>query len=354
MKVISVANNKGGIGKSITAMSLAYVAANEFNKKVLFIDMDSQSSSSIVLGVTPYLYDSRTPFQNIPELIKRLDNEDLSYEIDYLDGEDDDEIEDDKYVTGIHTIFDKMIEEKNQFCLTKELIESCIHKPYYILKEAKKKNGKYVKDKNGSVVYESVKYSYGFDVMPSTEYLSDIQIDWGSEAVCGKTIHQMRGQQLAVVIDFICKNYPECWDVCIIDTPPSLDLLSANAIYASVDGVIIPCSGDKQSLYSLARIKRTIRIVKNQRKGHLGALGIVLTIFNEKRVVDKYISKTVGKDTKLRVFNTRISETTDAKKAILSGLILPQINRKNYEENCALFKEIENAIDEGRKREEGK
>jgi len=45
------------------------------------------------------------------------------------------------------------------------------------------------------------------------------------------------------------------------------------------------------------------------------------------------------------VFNTKISETNDAKKAVLSGLILPQINDRNYKENVKLFKEIEKRID---------
>ena len=71
-----------------------------------------------------------------------------------------------------------------------------------------------------------------------------------------------------------------------------------------------------------------------------------MTIFNEKRTVDRYISKTVGHDLRLHVFRTKISETNDAKKAVLSGLILPQINERNYKENARLFKEIEKRQDE--------
>ena len=84
-----------------------------------------------------------------------------------------------------------------------------------------------------------------------------------------------------------------------------------------------------------------MRTIKQGNKGHLGILGVLLTIFNEKRTVDRYISKTVGHDLRLYVFNAKIPETNDAKKAVLSGLILPQINEKNYKENVRLYKEIE-------------
>lgn len=333
MKVFATASMKGGIGKTMESLSLAYVASNEFNEKVLLVDMDPQSSSSIILGVTPNNYDKRTPFDDIPTAIKKLEGIDFSYEIDELDepNNPNDYIEE-LDVNGIHTIFDRMLDGEP---LTKDFIDTCIHKPVFSLLETKKDGNKIVKDENGNVVRERNQYYFGFDLIPSTEYLSDIQLIWGTSEMRDK---RNVGRQLDFVLDFIEKNYD--YDTVIIDCPPSLELLTINSMYAAKDGIIIPVSQDRQSLFSLSRIKRNIRDIKHARETHYGALGIVLTIFNPKRTVDSYIAKTVGNDIKLKVFNTKISETADAKKALLSGLILPQINARNYSETVELYKEI--------------
>jgi cellulose biosynthesis protein BcsQ len=350
MKTICVAGLKGGIGKTNTAIALAYIAANEFDKKVLLIDNDSQSSTSILLGETPNNYDKRTPFSNIPEALEKLEQEDLSYEIDELDDleDKDDDYEEELDVNGLHTVLYEMIErgkkKKNLPWLDMELVKQAIHTPTYRYLVVKKdENGKTVRDSDGKVIRERVQYEFGFDLMPSTEYLSDVQLLW-NEKEMGDVNFAQRGRQLSMLVDYIEKNFD--YDYCIIDNPPSLDLLSINGLAAARSGgVLIPVSQDKQSLYSLKRIKRNMRTIKHGNTGHVGILGVLLTIFNEKRTVDRYISKTIGHDLQLHVFNTKISETNDAKKAVLSGLILPQINDRNYKENVKLFKEIEKRID---------
>lgn len=51
MKTICIAGLKGGIGKTTTATSLAYLLANEQNKKLLLVDADSQGNASMTFGV---------------------------------------------------------------------------------------------------------------------------------------------------------------------------------------------------------------------------------------------------------------------------------------------------------------
>ena len=51
MKTICIAGLKGGIGKTTTATSLAYLLANEQDKKVLLVDADSQGNASMTFGV---------------------------------------------------------------------------------------------------------------------------------------------------------------------------------------------------------------------------------------------------------------------------------------------------------------
>ena len=160
MKTIAVSGLKGGISKTTTCLSLAYVASNEYNKKCIVIDFDSQSSASILVGVTPNNYDKRTPFDDIPEALNKLEDEDLSYSVDYLDDYDDngkplkvlrhDDDIDELDVDGIHTILDDMMTRgKEGNCIpsiSKELIEKCIHTPTYSILETKT-------DKKGAWLY---------------------------------------------------------------------------------------------------------------------------------------------------------------------------------------------------------
>ena len=121
-RVISFAGLKGGVGKTSQTLSVAYCAANEFDKKVLVIDLDPQSSTSIILGVTPNNYDARTPNKDMTQLLKEVEMLDLSYEQDYLD---DEEPEEDMNlcgnVKGIHTLIEMVIEGKGR-SITKEVI----------------------------------------------------------------------------------------------------------------------------------------------------------------------------------------------------------------------------------------
>ena len=335
-KVICFAGLKGGVGKTSQTLSVAYCAANEFDKKVLVIDMDSQSSSSIIVGVTPNSYDARTPNKDIAQLLKEVENEDLSYEIEDLRQPAQEEQEW-QSVYGIHTLLDMVINGRSNQ-IDKDSLDKCIHHPSYYLMEAKRNGAEWVKDDNGKTIYEKNWYEFGFDIMPSTEELSDIQFD----------ISSMQPKERGIVLELIIKKIEKYYDYdyIMIDCPPAIDYLTANSFYSSKSGVIITVSQDKQSLYALSRIKENIRTIARSRKDHNGALGIVLTIFNKKRITDRYIALTVGHDTRLKVFKTKITETSEAKKAILCGLILPQINKKNYEENCKLFEEIDKEIDD--------
>lgn len=334
-RVMCFSGLKGGIGKTMQAISESYIASNEFNKKVLLIDLDPQSSSSILLGETPNSYDARTPNKDITQLMKDIENEDLSYEEDNLLEESDEEYEW-QSVYGIHTLINMVLEGKENE-IDKEILDKCIHHPKYYLMQAKRDGTGWAKNDEGKVIYEKNYYSYGFDLMPSTEELSDLQFDISSK---------LPPKQRGIILEKIIRKIEELYegDYIFIDCPPSIDYLTINAWFCAKDGICICVSQDKQSLFALSRIKENIRLVARSRKIHKGA-SILLTIYNKKRITDQYISKTVGHDTRLHVYKTKISESTaDARKATLCGLILPQINKKNYEENCKLFEEIEERI----------
>jgi chromosome partitioning protein len=52
MKIISISNNKGGVGKTTTTVNVA-AAMQLLNKKVLVIDMDHQAQSTYHFGINP-------------------------------------------------------------------------------------------------------------------------------------------------------------------------------------------------------------------------------------------------------------------------------------------------------------
>lgn len=68
MKVITIANLKGGVGKTVTSINTAYVLATEHNKRVLVVDNDQQGNTSQFFGV--YGYDR----PGMTEVLKRAAN----------------------------------------------------------------------------------------------------------------------------------------------------------------------------------------------------------------------------------------------------------------------------------------
>jgi chromosome partitioning protein len=53
MKIISIVNNKGGVGKTTSTINISSILAEKFKKKVLLVDLDPQASATIYLGLNP-------------------------------------------------------------------------------------------------------------------------------------------------------------------------------------------------------------------------------------------------------------------------------------------------------------
>lgn len=110
------------------------------------------------------------------------------------------------------------------------------------------------------------------------------------------------------------------YDYVIIDTPPSLNLLTVNAL-TGADEVIIPAQADKYSLTGINGLLNTITAVKKYTNPALRLSGILLTRYNPRTVLSQQIhdhlkEQATALDTK--VFNIKIRECIAIKEAQLT------------------------------------
>lgn len=215
METISVTNQKGGTGKSTTALALG-AALQKKGHKVLFIDLDAQGNLTYALGAT-----------------------------------------------GLNTLN------------AMELLEGRA--------QAGKIQG---------------------NVIASTPELA------AAEKVLNKTGKEYKLKEAL-------QSIKPLYDYIIIDTPPSMGILTINALTAS-DSVIIPAQADIFSLQGITQIKETIDAVREYCNKALKVKGIVLTRFNGRAIISKDLADVLKAEAdKLgtKLFNTKIRECTALKEA---------------------------------------
>jgi len=245
-KIIAVANQKGGVGKTTTSINLsASIAASE--KRTLVIDIDPQANLTSGLGV-----------------------EDSEYSV---------------YEVIIGT----------------EDIESCISNTY-------------------------MPY---LDIIPANINLVGAEVEMVSM--------EEREYLLKKAIDRVRDKY----DYILIDCPPSLGLLTLNALTAS-DAVLIPVQCEYFALEGLGQLLNTINIVKKNFNSNLTIEGVLLTMYDQRLRLSNQVVDEVKKYFEDKVFNTvihrnvRVSEApSHAKPVILYDAI--SSGAQNY---LALAQEI--------------
>ena len=139
------------------------------------------------------------------------------------------------------------------------------------------------------------------DVMPSTMDLAGAEFELADI--------EKREKRLKNALEEITSDY----DVIIIDCPPSLGMLTVNALVAS-DGAIIPMQCEYFSLEGLSQMMMTIKQVKRLYNPNLTLTGILVTMYNGRlnlslQVIDeikKYYANKLFKTTITR--NVRLSE----------------------------------------------
>jgi chromosome partitioning protein len=124
----------------------------------------------------------------------------------------------------------------------------------------------------------------------------------GRERALEKSLNQVKG------------NY----DYVLIDTPPSLGLLTINALVAS-DGVIVPVQCEYLSLRGLVQLENTLSMIRENLNPTVKIIGILPTMFDGRTLHAKEAVEILMENFGPLVFNTRIRKTVRYAEAPVKG-----------------------------------
>lgn len=140
----------------------------------------------------------------------------------------------------------------------------------------------------------------------------------------------------------------ETYDYIIIDTPPSLGILTMNALTVS-DTLIVPAQPDRYSLEGIAQLYQTIAIVRKYSNPDLDVLGFIISRYNGRSILKRNIASALVKVAEANgtiVFDTKIRECIAIPEAQTKGQdIYTYAKRSNATADfTALCQEIEKEI----------
>jgi len=225
-RVISLANQKGGVGKTTTTISLGAAIA-ERGHRVLLVDFDPQGSLSVGVGVS-------------------------SQDLD---------------LTIYNLVLDRSLDASSVICKTT---------------------------------------ADGVELLPANIDLSAAEVVLVSEVA--------REQALKRVISKVRDSY----DYVLIDCPPSLGLLTINALTAS-DGVIIPLECEFFALRGMSLLLDTIDKVRDRLNPELELQGIIATLYDGRTIHSREVLDRVKEKFGSKLFNSIINRTIRFAEAPVAG-----------------------------------
>jgi chromosome partitioning protein len=112
------------------------------------------------------------------------------------------------------------------------------------------------------------------------------------------------------------------YDIVLMDCPPSLGLLTVNALTAA-DGVLVPIQSEYYALEGLTQLMETVTLIKRGLNPHLSVFGVVVTMFDTRTQLAHQVANEVRRYFGEKVFrtiiprNVRLSEAPSFGKAIM-------------------------------------
>lgn len=150
---------------------------------------------------------------------------------------------------------------------------------------------------NAEVRETIIPLKLGFDLLPGGLTLAGADMDFtqtGREYMLSEALETVSGE----------------YDFCIIDTPPTLGILTVNALTAA-DYVIVPMTADIYALQGLTQLNALIQNVRRYCNKGLKIAGILLTRYNDRQIISKTLKTNIGQAAErlsTEVFKTYIRE----------------------------------------------
>ena len=164
-----------------------------------------------------------------------------------------------------------------------------------------------------------------FDVLvhrlPIDQVIAEAEIDIavssidlaGAELALSSMIGRERALEKALV------PVKERYDYIVIDTPPSLGLLTINALVAS-SGVIVPVQCEYLSLRGLVQLENTLAMIRENLNPDVRIIGILPTMFDGRTLHAREAVEILQENFGELVFNTRIRKTVRYAEAPVKGV----------------------------------
>ena len=232
-RIISIANQKGGVGKTTTSINLGAALADE-GYNVLLVDLDPQGNASTGLGLEP---------------------EDRQF-----------------------TTYDLLLEDAP---LSKVIHSTSVE---------------------------------GLIIAPATTDLSSADIEMMASEKRSFLLHDALRQRAMDAYDL---------DFVLIDCPPSLSLLTVNAMVAS-DSVLVPLQSEFFALEGLSQLMLTIREVRQTANPNLRIEGVLLTMYDQRNNLSQHVERDARETLGGLVFktivprNVRVSEAPSFAMPVIS------------------------------------
>lgn len=156
---------------------------------------------------------------------------------------------------------------------------------------------------------------FGYDILPATQALAGATVELVSMTE--------REYRLRRVLNHLRNNY----DYVLIDCPPSLGLLTINALTAA-DRVIIPVQCEYYALEGLGQLMRTIDLVRGGLNPDLQVLGVALTMYDRRNQLARQVVEEVRSHFPGRVFDAVIPRMISLAEAPSFGKTILQHDPK--------------------------
>lgn len=152
---------------------------------------------------------------------------------------------------------------------------------------------------------------FGYDILPAAQSLAGATVELVSM--------QEREYRLRRALNQLRNNY----DYVLIDCPPSLGLLTINALTAA-DRVVIPVQCEYYALEGLGQLMRTIELVRGGLNQDLAVMGVVLTMFDKRNQLSRQVVNEVTRHFPGRVFDAVIPRVVSVAEAPSFGKTILQ------------------------------